>query len=172
MRGLYQFIREIWKKPEETLKDLIKKRYEKWREEPRIVRLEKPTRLDRARALGYKAKRGFIIVRVRVKKGGRRRRKYGRGGRKPSKAGLVKFTPRLSLQTIAEQRANRKFPNLEVLASYPVGDDGVYKYFEVIMVDPRIPEIKSDKKINWILEQRKRVFRGLTSSARKSRQKK
>ena len=172
MKGLYQFIREMWKKPEETLKELIKKRYEKWREEPRIVRLERPTRLDRARALGYKAKRGFVIVRARVKKGGRRRRKYGRGGRKPSKAGLVKFTPKLSLQTIAEQRANRKFPNLEVLASYPVGDDGIYKYFEIIMVDPSIPEIKSDKKINWILEQRKRVFRGLTPSARKSRQKK
>ena len=169
---MYQFIREIWKKPEKTIKELMKRRYEKWREEPRIKRIEKPTRIDRARELGYKAKRGFVIVRVRVKKGGRRRRKYGRGGRKPSKAGLVKFTPRLSLQTIAEQRANRKYPNLEVLASYQVGDDGIYKYFEVIMVDPRIPEIKNDKKINWILNQRKRVYRGLTPSARKSRNKK
>ncbi|MCD6371102.1 MAG: 50S ribosomal protein L15e [Candidatus Aenigmarchaeota archaeon] len=172
MKGLYQYVRELWKKPTEKLGEIIKKRYEEWRKGPRIKRIERSTRIDRARALGYKAKRGFVIVRVRIKKGGRRRRKYGRGGRKPSKAGLVRFTPKLSLQTIAEQRVNRKFPNLEVLASYPVGDDGVYKYFEVIMIDPNIPEIRNDKKINWILNQRKRVYRGLTPSGKKSRRKK
>jgi len=172
MKGLYQYVRELWKKPTEKLGEIIKKRYEEWRKGPRIKRIERPTRIDRARALGYKAKRGFVIVKVRIKKGGRRRRKYGRGGRKPSKAGLVRFTPKLSLQTIAEQRVNRKFPNLEVLASYPVGDDGVYKYFEVIMIDPNIPEIRNDKKINWILNQRKRVYRGLTPSGKKSRRKK
>ncbi len=169
VKGLYQFVRELWKRPKEKLGEILKERYIKWRREPVVVRIERPTRIDRARALGYKAKKGFVIARVRVKKGGRRRRKYGRGGRKPSKAGLVHFTPGLSLQTIAEQKANKKFPNLEVLASYPVGDDGIYKYFEVIMIDPHRPEIAKDKKLNWILNQRKRVFRGLTPSAKKSR---
>jgi len=33
-----------------------------------FVKVEKPLRLDRARALGYKAKRGFVILRVRLSK--------------------------------------------------------------------------------------------------------
>ena len=33
-----------------------------------IERVEKPTNIKKARMLGYKAKQGFIIVRVRVKK--------------------------------------------------------------------------------------------------------
>ncbi|OYT42099.1 MAG: 50S ribosomal protein L15e [Candidatus Aenigmarchaeota archaeon ex4484_224] len=172
VKGMYHFIREIWKRKSESFLELMRKRFIQWRKEPRFKRLEKPTRLDKARALGYKAKKGFVIVRVRIRKGGRTRRKYGRGGRKPSKAGLTRFTPRLSLQAIAEQRVNRKYPNLEVLASYPVGDDGMYKYFEVILVDPHRPEIKNDPKINWIIKQRKRAFRGLTPAARKSRSKK
>jgi len=172
MKGIYHFIRNLWRRPSKEFEKILKERYKEWRKSSVVERVEKPTRLDRARTLGYKAKKGFVVVRVRIRKGGRRRRKYGRRGRKPSKAGLVRFTPGLSLQTIAEQRANRKFPNLEVLASYPVGDDGVFKYFEVIMVDPHRPEIAKDKKINWILKQRKRVFRGLTPSAKKSRKKK
>jgi len=167
VKSVYKFIREIWRRPEESLGRILKERYEKWRRGPSVARVEKPLRLDRARGYGYKAKKGFVVVRVRIKKGGRSRRLYGRGGRKPSKAGIRRFTPRLSLQTIAEQRANRKFPNLEVLASYPIGDDGVYKYFEVIFVDPHRPEIKNDRKINWILRKRKRVYRGLTPSAKR-----
>lgn len=149
----------------------MKRRLIEWRKQPTIVRVEKPTRLDRARALGYKAKKGFVIARVRVRKGGRSRRLYGRGGRKPSKAGLRKFTPGKSLQWIAEEKAQRKFPNLEVLNSYYVGEDGQYKYYEVILVDPNQPTIKKDKNIGWIAEKqhRKRVFRGLTSAGKKAR---
>ncbi len=169
VKSFYSFIKSLWKKPSKEYRSLIKKRFEEWKKEPTVKKLDGPTRIDRARQLGYKRKKGFVIVRVRIKKGGRRRRKYGRGGRKPSKAGLVRFTPKKSLQAIAEQRANRKFSNLEVLASYPVGDDGVYKYYEVIFVDPNRPEIKNDKRINWIVNQRKRAFRGLTPAARKSR---
>jgi large subunit ribosomal protein L15e len=58
---------------------------------------------------------------------------------------------------------------LEVLNSYYVAEDGMYKWFEVIMVDPHRPEIAKDKKINWILSQRKRVFRGLTAAGKKAR---
>lgn len=148
-----------------------RKRLVEWRKQKSVIRIEKPTRLKRAHTLGYKAKRGFVIVRVRVRKGGRRRRLYGRRGRKPKKAGLVKFTPKLSLQAIAEQRANRKFVNLEVLNSYYVAEDGMYKWFEVIMVDPRRPEIAKDKNLKWIVEpqHRKRVYRGLTSAGKKAR---
>ncbi len=163
---LYKFIRETWQK----LKDLRKERVVKWAKEPVIVRVEKPTRLDRARSLGYKAKQGFIVVRVRVKKGTRKREKPS-GGRKPSKAGLVKIKSKVSLQRTAEMRAARKYPNLEVLNSYYVGESGKYKWYEVILVDPNHPSIQNDPNINWITKpsNRGRAFRGLTSAGKKSR---
>ena len=170
-RGVYQYIRKIWKKPKINLRLLLKKRLISWRKEPRFKRIEKPTRLDKARALGYKAKKGFVIVRGRIERGGRRRPLYGRGGRKPSKAGLIRFTPKKSLQWILEERVQKKYPNLEVLGSYQVGEDGRWKWFEVILVDPNNPEIKKDKNLRWITQKqhRKRVFRGLTPSGKKAR---
>lgn len=162
-KGLYQALAEQWKS------DLLKQKLIEWRKQHTVERIDKPTRLDRARTLGYKAKQGFVLARVRVRKGGRRRRLYGRKGRKPSKAGLVHFSFGKSKQQIAEEKAARKFVNCEVLNSYPVGEDGRYKWFEVIMVDPNHPNIINDPKINWILRQRRRVFRGLTSSGKKSR---
>jgi len=166
--GFYKYLQRLWKKPQESV-ERYKDMLVEWRKGPAIVRIERPTRIDRARRLGYRAKQGFIVVRVRVRKGGRKRPKYGRGGRKPSKSGISKFTPRKSLQLMAEERAARKFPNLEVLNSYWVGDDGTYKYFEVIMVDPNHPVIKSDPKISWIVRQKRRVFRGLTSAGKRMR---
>jgi large subunit ribosomal protein L15e len=161
-KSLYKSIRVLWKTPDK-MKELRRERLMKWRKELRFQKLEKPTRLDKARGLGYKAKKGFVIVRGRIERGGRRRHLYGRRGRKPSKAGLTKFTPKKPLNIILEGRVQRKYPNLEVLGSYPVGEDGIYKWFEVIMVDPERPEIKKDKNINWITEKqhRRRVFRGL-----------
>ena len=169
MKSFYKFISQLWKRPKKL--ESLKERLIEWRKQPTIQRVEKPTRLDKARRLGYKAKKGFVIVRVRVRKGGRRRRLYGRRGRKPSKAGLVKLTPKKSLRWIAEERAQRKFPNLEVLNSYYLAEDGKYKWYEVIMVDKNLPEIKSDKNIKWITEKqhRRRVFRGLTSAGKKAR---
>lgn len=81
------------------------------------------------------------------------------------------LAPKKSLQRIAEERTNRRFPNLEVLNSYWVGSDGRSKYFEVVLVDPNHPAIQVDSDINWICakNQRRRVFRGLTSAARKGR---
>ena len=171
VKSFYKYVAKLWKRPRENLKEVLRQRIAEWRKGPVVQRVEKPTRIDRARALGYRAKQGFVIARVRVRKGGRRRKLYGRGGRKPSKAGLVKFTPKKSLRWIAEEKAQRKFPNLNVLNSYYVGEDGNYKFFEVILVDPNHPAIKSDPKIKWICEgkHRKRVFRGLTSAGKKAR---
>ena len=85
--------------------------------------------------------------------------------------GFKKLTPRKNLQVIAEERAARKFPNLEVLNSYYVAQDGRYKFYEVILVDPHHPVIKNDPHINWIGNpaNRGRVFRGLTSAGKKMR---
>lgn len=168
---MYKYIARAWKRPEEGyVGELLKLRIPEWRKEGRVVRIDRPTRLDRARALGYKAKQGFVVVRVKVRRGGRRKERP-RKGRKPSKMGVSKFTPKKSLQWIAEERAARKYPNLEVLNSYWVGEDGKYKYYEVILVDPHHPSIKNDREINWICsgKHKGRVFRGLTSAGRKSR---
>jgi large subunit ribosomal protein L15e len=85
--------------------------------------------------------------------------------------GVNKFKLAKSIKLIGEERAARKFPNLEVLNSYWVGEDGRSKWFEVILVDPSHPVIKSDPAINWICENQhhRRVFRGLTSAGKKIR---
>lgn len=165
--GFYRFLRKLWKRPKDNI-ERYKEMMREWRKDPVVKRIDRPTRLDRARALGYKAKQGFVVARVRVKKGGRKRPKPS-GGRRPKRAGISHFTPSKGLQWIAEEKAARKFPNLEVLNSYWVGDDGVYKYYEVILVDPNHPVIKIDPKIKWITNQRGRVFRGLTSAGKKAR---
>jgi len=148
----------------------MRQRLIRWRRQPAIVRIEKPTRIDRARKLGYKAKQGFIMVRVRVRRGGLRKQRP-RAGRRPKRMGVKKFKPAKSLRLIAEERAARKFPNMEVLNSYWVGEDGRSKWFEVVMVDPNHPAIKADKDVNWICENQhhRRVFRGLTSAGKKVR---
>ena len=167
----YKYIAEAWKKPEESfLDELMRQRLIEWRREPAMVRVEKPTRLDRARKLGYKAKQGFVIVRVRVRRSGLRKQRP-KAGRRPKRMGVKKYKPAKSLRLIAEERAARKFPNLEVLNSYWVGEDGRFKWFEVIMVDPHHPAVKTDKDINWICQKQHkgRVFRGLTSAGKKVR---
>jgi len=169
--GLYQRIRQVWKKPKDSMKDLTRSRLIEWRRQSRFKRIDRPTRLDKARSIGYKAKKGFVIVRGRIKRGGRNRPVYGRRGRKPSKSGITGFTSSKSLQWIMEERIQRKHPNLEVLGSYWVGEDGRYKWFEIIMVDPVVPEIKKDKNLKWVTsgKDRKRVYRGLTTSGKKGR---
>lgn len=152
------------------LNKLMRSRMREWRRGPAIVRVEHPTRLDRARALGYKAKQGIIVVRARVRKGGRRKVRPRRG-RRPKRMGVRKLVPKKSIQLIAEERAARKYPNLEVLNSYPLGPDGTHEYFEVIMLDPNHPAILSDSQLGWVAEKKHsgRVYRGLTRSGRKSR---
>jgi large subunit ribosomal protein L15e len=167
----YKYIAEAWATQEKSFVDeLMRQRLIEWRRQPVIFRVEKPTRLDRARKLGYKAKQGFIIARVRVRRGGLRKQRP-KAGRRPKRMGVKKFKPAKSLRLIAEERAAKKFPNLEVLNSYWVGEDGRSKWFEIIMVDPDHPVIKADKDINWICQKQHqgRVFRGLTSAGKKVR---
>jgi len=141
-----------------------------WRREHTVTRLEHPTRLDRARAVGYRAKGGYLVARVRVRRGGQNKRAII-AGRRPKHKGILQMTLRKSLRRIAEERAQKHYPNLEVLNSYWVGEDGKQKFFEVILVDPSHPEILADPKIAWISApaQRGRVYRGLTSAGREGR---
>jgi large subunit ribosomal protein L15e len=167
----YKYVTEAWNKLEASfVKDLMKQRAIEWRQQPSIVRTERPTRLDRARKLGYKAKQGFIMVRVRIRRGSRKKPRP-KTGRRSKRMGVAKLKTAKSLQLMAEERAARKFPNLEVLNSYWTWQDGRHQWFEVIMVDPSHPVVKSDKDINWISDNvhRGRVFRGLTSAGKEVR---
>src|SRR5208282_3007196 len=114
-----------------------------WRREPTVHRVESPTRLDRARALGYKAKQGYVVVRVRIRKGGSRKPRP-RAGRRQRALGVTRFTRGIKLKHIAELRAKKRYPNLRVLNSYYVWEDGMHKWFETIMHDPHNPSSARD----------------------------
>lgn len=161
---LYKYIKESFRNPS---KELTRERLIKWRRENSIVRLDKPTRLDRARSLGYRAKQGIIIVRSKVKRGGRKRELL-KAGRRSKTSRRMKIVSK-NYQWIAEERAAKKYVNCEVLNSYYVLEDGQYYWFEVILVDRNSPVIKSDKELNWICNERGRVFRGKTSAGKRSR---
>lgn len=167
--SMYHYISQIWQ-DKGWKKSILKNRILEWRHGPTVVRIEKPTRLDRARAIGYKAKQGFVVVRVKVRRGGLNKQRP-RSGRRPKRMGVYGFSPSKGYRWIAEEKANRKYPNLEVLGSYYVGEDGIYKYYEVILVDPSHPVIKNDPQLKWLQDpaNRRRVFRGLTAAGRKAR---
>lgn len=167
--GLYKQIRNIWKKPKTNMPELWRERLIAWRKEPSTIRVLRPTRIDRARSLGYKAKQGYSVVRQRVLRGGHTRPMIKKGRR--SKNYGTKLNLRKSYQVIAEERAAKKYTNLSVLNSYWVCEDGKYSWYEIIFVDPAHPVIKSDDNINWICKKKHltRVYKGKTSAGRKSR---
>ncbi len=169
--SMYAYLREAWKDPSSPqMKALLRERMIEWRHGPSFVRLEHPTRLDRARSLGYKAKQGYIVVRARVRRGGLQRARI-KGGRRAKRRGIKKLTMKKSIQWIAEERTAKRYPNMEVLNSYWVGEDGLYKYYEVILVDPHHPVIKNDPKMAWLHHGSnvRRVYRGKTSAGKKAR---
>ncbi|RLE39281.1 50S ribosomal protein L15e [Candidatus Woesearchaeota archaeon] len=167
--GMYKYVRILWKQPKDKLGEVWRDRLIKWRKEPATIRISKPTRIDKARAIGYKAKQGIIVVRQRLKRGGRMRPTI-KSGRRPKHRRRLKVLHK-NYQQIAEERANRLFPNCEVLNSYYVAKDGIYIWYEVILVDTSHPTVKADKNLKWICEKQHkgRAYRGLTSAGRKSR---
>jgi len=167
---MYDHVGDVWKKPDTSYQSAQKNRLIQWRREENFLRVERPLRIDRARSLGYKAKQGYVVVRTRVRRGSLRRRQI-KGGRKPSSKGMKKITAAKSVQRMAEERTAKRFPNLEVLNSYWVGEDGKHHFYEVILVDPAHPAIVNDPKINWIsaVPSKNRVLRGKTSAGQKGR---
>ena len=166
VKGLYHYIKQAWKKPDPKT---LRERMVTWRKTNTIVKVDKPLRLDRARALGYRDKKGFLIFRVRIKRGGHKRPRPNKGRR--SKRLHTRKNLQMNYKEIAEQRADKKFKNLQVLNSYVIGKDGMNYFYEVIMIDPTKSEIKKDKKINWIVKpkNKNRAIRGLTSAGKKAR---
>jgi len=152
---------------------LLRIRCWQYRQLNRVHRCPRSTRPDRARRLGYKAKQGYVIYRVCMRRGGRKRPvakgcPYG----KPKSSGAVKqMKPERNLQSIAEERVGRKLKGLRILNSYWVGEDSTFKYFECIMIDTHHKAIRRDPKINWMCNpvQKHRELRGLTKSGKRSR---
>ncbi len=167
--GLMKYLKQTFQEQLKTRNSDYREKLITFRRQPVTLRIERPTRLDRARSLGYKAKQGVIVVRQRVKRGNHIRARHIKG-RRSKRQGMRKNLSK-SYQWIAEERAASKYVNCEVINSYFVAKDGNHYWFEVIMADKDHPAIKNDKNLKWLKNaaNNKRVSRGLTSAGKKSR---
>ena len=142
-------------------------RLREWKGQDVTLRIERPTNLPRARTLGYRPKPGVILVRERLVRANVQRPKI-RSGRRPKR-----FTRRKNLkqshQWTAEIRANKKYPNCEVLNSYLAGEDSDFRWYEVILLDRNHPAVLADSVYRTVVSRKSRVLRGLTSAGRKTR---
>src|SRR3989344_3340417 len=108
----------------------IRERIVQWRKENAVIRIDRPSRLQRARRLGYKAKQGIVVVRMRVGTGGMRKQR-----------------------PVAVRRVLERYPNMKLLGSYFVYKDGMHYWFEVILADPMHPRIAQDKELRQRIPQ-------------------
>ena len=122
-----------------------------WRKQNAMIRIVKPSRISRARRLGYKAKQGIVVVRMRVGTGGMRKQRP-RGGRRPKHLGVTRIKAAVSMKQVAERRVLERYRNMKLLGSYFLYKDGMYYWFEIILADPSHKRIAKDKEI------RKRVL--------------
>ena len=104
--GAYKYLEELYKKKQsDLLRFLFRVRCWQYRQLNAIHRASKPTRPDKARRLGYKAKQGYVIYRIRIRRGGRKRpvpkgATYG----KPTNQGVNHLKFQRSLRSVAEVR--------------------------------------------------------------------
>ena len=142
---------QVWLKMLKENPMELRQRAVVWRNENAVTRVEKPSRIARARRLGYKAKQGIIVIRMRVGTGGMRKERP-RGGRRPKHLGVTKIKADVSMKQVAERRILQRYPNMKLLGSYFLYKDGMHYWFEIILADPSHPRIAKDKEI------RKRVL--------------
>ena len=138
---------KLWKENSPELRD----RVVSWRKQDAVTRIEKPSRILRARRLGYKAKQGIIVIRMRVGTGGMRR-KRPTGGRRPKHLGVTRIKAAVNMKQVADRRVLERYPNMALLGSYFLYKDGMHYWYEVILADPSHPRIIKDKEL------RKRVL--------------
>ena len=141
----------VWYKMWKDNSPVLRERAISWRKENAVTRIERPSRLLRARRLGYKAKQGIVVVRMRVGTGGMRRQRP-RGGRRPKHLGVTRIKADDNMKTVAQRRVLEKYPNMKLLGSYFLYKDGKHYWYEVILADPSHPRIAKDKEL------RKRVI--------------
>ncbi|MEW6603301.1 MAG: 50S ribosomal protein L15e [Thermoproteota archaeon] len=143
---MHSYMTQTWLRMWKENSDELKSKAIAWRTEPTIHRIERPSRLDRARRLGYKAKQGIVVGR-----GGMRKQRPV-AGRRPKHIGVVHIKQGISMRKVAESRVSEKFPNLEVLGSYYLHKDGMNIWYEVILADPSHPAISKDREMRGKLK--------------------
>jgi len=142
---------KVWLKMWKENSIELRKKAVLWRKENAVTRVDKPSRITRARRLGYKAKQGITVVRMRVGTGGMRKQRP-RGGRRPKHLGVTRIKAAVSMKQVAERRVLERHPNMKLLGSYFLYKDGMHYWFEIILADPSHPSIAKDKEL------RKRVL--------------
>lgn len=172
--GAYKYMQEFWRnKQSDVMRFLLRIRCWQYRQLSVVHRVTRPSRPEKARRLGYKAKQGFVVYRIRIRRGCRKKQApkgatYG----KTKNHGVNELKPKRNLQAIAEERVGRRVAkSLRVLNSYWVAQDSTFKFYEVICIDPFHKAVRRDPKINWICNpvHKHRELRGLTSAGRKHR---
>merc|ERR1712110_529434 len=169
----YRYLQELWKRKQcEAMQFVLRLRTWEYRQLPVVHRCSRPSRTDKARRLGYKAKQGYCVYRVAVRRGGRKTMVakgivYG----KPSSQGVNQLKATRNFRSLAEERVGRRCGSLRVLNSYWVGQDAQHKWYEIVLVDPFHAGIRCDPKMNWICKpkHKHREMRGVTSAGRKAR---
>ena len=141
----------VWYKMWKENSIVLRERAIVWRKEEAATRIERPSRLLRARRLGYKAKQGIVVIRMRVGTGGMRKQRP-RGGRRPKHLGVTRIKADDSMKIVAQRRVLERYPNMKLLGSYFLYKDGKHYWYEVILADPSHPRIAKDKEL------RKRVI--------------
>lgn len=102
--GAYRYVQELYrKKQSDVMRYLLRIRVWQYRQLTKMHRAPRPSRPDKARRMGYRAKQGYCIYRIRVRRGGRKRPvpkgcTYG----KPKGHGVNQLKPSRGLQSIAE----------------------------------------------------------------------
>ena len=142
---------KVWLKMWKENSTELRKKAVIWRKENAVTRIDKPSRITRARRLGYKAKQGITVVRMRVGTGGMRKQRP-RGGRRPKHLGVTRIKAAVSMIQVPERRVLERHPNMKLLGSYFLYKDGMHYWFEIILADPSHPSIAKDKEL------RKRVL--------------
>ena len=142
---------KVWLKMWKSNSTELREKAVIWRKQNAVTRVDKPSRITRARRLGYKAKQGITVVRMRVGTGGMRRQRP-RGGRRPKHLGVTRIKAAVSMKQVAERRVLERYPNMKLLGSYFLYKDGMHYWFEIILADPSHPSIAKDKEL------RKRVL--------------
>ena len=105
--GAYKYLEELYRKKQSDLfRFLLRVRCWQFRQLSTIHRASRPTRPDKARRMGYKAKQGYVVYRVRVRRGGRKRPvPKGATMGKPTGQGVTELKFQRSHQSVAEVRA-------------------------------------------------------------------
>merc|ERR1740139_706436 len=151
--GAYKYLQELWrKKQSDVIRFVLRVRCWEYRQLPVIHKVGKPSRLDKARALGFKQKQGYAIYRVRIRRGGRKRAVHkGTVYGKPVHQGIRKLKKSRSHRSVAEEHNKRELRGLTSAGK---------KYRGLRQKGYRAHGIRPSKRGEWRLRNVKKWRRG------------